>query len=92
MERHKIIASKIYIAVWAMLILLTAVTVMVAQMKLGRLSMLAALAIASVKATLVLSYFMHLRYESRLLKLMFFLPVATLAIIIGLTFFDIWYR
>lgn len=78
--------------IWALLILLTAVTVIVSQMELGRLSMLIALVIASVKATLVLLYFMHLLYERRLFRLMFFMPVMTLAIIIGLTFFDIWYR
>lgn len=92
MEPHKIVAPKTYIAVWALLILLTAVTVIVAQMELGRLSMLTALVIASLKATLVLLYFMHLLYERRLIKLMFLMPVMTLAIIIGLTFFDIWYR
>jgi len=35
---------------------------------------------------------MHLKYERRLFKALFLVPIATLAVIIGLTFFDIWYR
>jgi cytochrome c oxidase subunit 4 len=61
-------------------------------MHLGKFSTLTALLIASTKANLVLWYFMHLKYERRLFKLMFLLPIATLTVIIGLTFFDIWYR
>ena len=54
--------------------------------------MLVNLLIASSKASLVLWFFMHLKYEARLLKVMLLIPIATLTIIIGLTFFDIWYR
>jgi hypothetical protein len=35
---------------------------------------------------------MHLKYESRLFKWLLLAPIVTLAVIIGLTFFDIWYR
>jgi cytochrome c oxidase subunit 4 len=92
MEEHKIIPAKTYVTIWAALVALTALTITVSQMELGKASMLAALIIASVKASLVLAYFMHLKYERLLFKLMFFMPVVTLAVIIGLTFFDILYR
>jgi cytochrome c oxidase subunit 4 len=91
-ERPHIVPAKVFILVWAALLVLTAITVTVAGMHLGRLSMLAALLIASAKASLVLWYFMHLKYESRLFKVLLLVPVATLAVIIGLTFFDILYR
>ena len=49
----------------AALAVLTAVTVASAQVDLGRLNIVVALAIASAKATLVALYFMHLRYGGR---------------------------
>jgi cytochrome c oxidase subunit 4 len=90
-EKH-IVGYGVFLAVWAALIMLTAVTVTVARMHLGAPSIVTALAIASVKAGLVLWYFMHLKYEHKLFKIMLLVPVVTLAVIIGLTFFDIWYR
>ena len=87
-----IVGNGVFLAVWAALLLLTVVTVTVAGMHLGRFSTLTALAIASVKAGLVLWYFMHLKYEHKLFKVLLLVPIATLTVIIGLTFFDIWYR
>ena len=91
-ERIHIVGYKTFVYVWIGLLVLTAVTITVTELRLGRLGTFTALLIASVKAGLVLSFFMHLKYERRLLKLMLFMPIATLTIIIGLTFFDIWYR
>jgi len=51
------------------------------------------LAIAAIKSSLVLSYFMHLRYETGLLfKLMIPIVLAALTVFIGLTFTDIAFR
>lgn len=90
-EKH-IVPNRTFMAVWATLIALTAVTVTVAELHLGRFSMLTALFIASLKAGLVLWFFMHLKYEKRLFKGLLLAPIVTLAVVIGLTFFDIWYR
>ena len=84
--------TKTYVAIWLALLVLTATTIMVATMHLGRFSTLTAIMIASIKASLVLWFFMHLKYERKLFKFLFLIPIATLAVIIGLTFFDIWYR
>jgi len=84
--------TKTYVAVWLSLLALTAITITVAGMHLGRFSTLTALLIASTKASLVLWFFMHLKYERKLFKLMFLIPIATLTVTLGLTFFDIWYR
>ena len=61
-------------------------------MDLGAFSTLAAIVIASIKASFVLWFFMHLKYEKRLLKLLLLVPIVTLAVIIGMTFIDVWYR
>ncbi len=84
--------TRTYLIVWSLLLALTATTITVAGMHLGRFSTLTALVIASIKASLVLWFFMHLKYEKRLFKYLLLIPIATLTVIIGLTFLDIWYR
>lgn len=82
-----------YVWVWVGLFILTGMTVSMAGMNLGRLSILIVLAIAVIKSGLVLSYFMHLKYETGLLfKLMIPIVLAVLTIFIGLTFTDIAFR
>jgi cytochrome c oxidase subunit 4 len=90
-EKH-IVEYKVFVSVWIALIVLTATTITVAGLHLGKFSTLTALVIASVKASLVLWFFMHLKYEKRLFKVLLMVPIVTLTVIIGLTFFDIWYR
>ena len=73
--------------------LLTALTVTMADLNLGRLSILVVIAIAAVKSTLVLLFFMHLLTEKRLLlKLLVPVAICTLAIFIGLTYVDVLNR
>ncbi len=84
--------AKTFVLVWIALVILTGATIQAAELRMGEWSMLANLLIASTKASLVLWFFMHLKYEKRIFKLLFLVPVATITVIIGLTFFDIWYR
>lgn len=84
---------KTYVWVWVGLVILTGLTISMAGMNLGRLSIAMVLAIAAIKSGLVLGYFMHLRYETGLLfKLMIPIVLAALTIFIGLTFTDIAFR
>ena len=83
--------SKLF-AVLLALFALTGITVYVSGIDFGTLNIWVALAIASVKSTLVLLFFMHLRYESRLLQLTFTITIFTLALVIALTFFDVAFR
>ena len=93
-ERHSahIVSYGTFIGVWGALLVLTAATVAISRIHLGPWNIWAALGIASVKSALVIAFFMHLKYENLLLKLFFFGAILTLAIFIGLTFFDILYR
>ena len=82
-----------YTAVWLALLLLLATTIVVAKLQLlAQYSVLGSMVIASVKAGLVLAFFMHLKYEGRFLKGMLILAVSALTLLIGLTFVDVWYR
>ena len=82
----------VYVITWISLLVLTAITVTAAGMKLGTISVLMAIAIATVKAGVVLSFFMHLKYESALLKTTVGVGLAALAVFIGLTFVDVLFR
>jgi cytochrome c oxidase subunit 4 len=62
----RIVPTRVYYAIFAVLMALTLVTVVVARLDLGFLNVAVALTIAVTKATLVILYFMHVRYSSRL--------------------------
>lgn len=87
MSEH-VVPTRTYYAIFIALIVLTAGTVWVATLDLGRLNIIAALAIAVIKAALVLLYFMHLRYSPRLTWLIVSVAFVWLAILIGLTMSD----
>lgn len=63
---HVVIPQRVYYLVFVTLILLTLVTVDVAFYNFGILNITIALLIATVKATIVAMYFMHLRYNPKL--------------------------
>ncbi len=72
----------IYVLVWLGLLALTGLTVAVAGIHIGGLTIATALIIASVKAYLVLSIFMHLRSEGKVFTI--FVLVALFFLIISL--------
>ena len=91
-EHAHIVPYKTFAIVWIGLLILTGVTIAVAQYDLGALNVWVALGIATFKAGLVVAVFMHMKYESLLFKLSLFAALAILAIFIGLTFVDVLYR
>jgi cytochrome c oxidase subunit IV len=91
-EMH-IIRARTYAVVWLALLALLAATLAVSRLQvLSRYSVLGSLLIATVKAGLVLAFFMHLKYEGRFLKGLLILTLMALTLFIGLTFADVWYR
>ena len=90
--QHGLVGYLSYVWTWAGLLILTAVTIYVAGLRLGKFSVLTAILIASVKAGLVLYIFMHLRYEERIFRIILFVVIVTLTVIIGLTFLDVGFR
>ena len=79
---------RIYIAIFITLMVLTAVTVAVAYVNLGGWNKVVALSIASFKATLVVLYFMHVKYASRLTKVIVVCGLFFLMILLSLTMTD----
>ena len=83
---------KTYIIVWASLIVLTAVTWMVSYLHLGLFNPVVALLIASIKASLVALFFMHLRKENELVWAFALFPIGFLMLIILGTLADAMFR
>ncbi|MCX6833457.1 MAG: cytochrome C oxidase subunit IV family protein [candidate division Zixibacteria bacterium] len=83
-----ILPVQLYLGVGAALLFLTVVTVIVSQIPLGGWNLVVALAIASIKALLVVSFFMHLYYDHKLYFIIFSIGVLTLSVFIVLTMFD----
>ncbi len=92
--KHPVLNPTTYVRVWVGLVILTGITVSVAGMNLGRLSISVALIIAAIKSGLVLNYFMHLKYEKRIRLFKWMIPgiLALLVLFMGLTFFDVAFR
>jgi len=91
-EIHEPAGYGLYFLTWFSLLTLTAITVTVAGFHFGKLSVVVALTIATIKASVVLSYFMHLKFEAKLFHIMLLLTVLALVIFIGLTFTDVLFR
>ena len=68
MNEHAHPTVKTFVVVWAALLVLTALTVFAATLELGPFNAIVALTIATVKALLVLLFFMELRYSTALTK------------------------
>jgi cytochrome c oxidase subunit 4 len=67
---------------------LTAITVAVAFVNLGSLNFPIAIAVAITKATLVVLFFMHVKYSSAMTKMVVGLAVFFLLVMLGLTMTD----
>ncbi len=91
-HEHHVMNYRTLGMIWVMLLILTGLTVWVSTVDLGFMHVAAALLIASCKASLVVGWFMHLKYEDTGLKFMVLTTFVILAIFIGFTFFDVAYR
>ena len=81
-----------YWMVFAALMVLLVVTVVAAYIPLGFLNMPIAMLIASVKAVLVILFFMHVKFASRLTKVFVAATFLWLAILFVMTFGDYYSR
>jgi len=88
MSEH-IVSSRMYYTIWIILLILTGVTAWVATIDLGRLNTIVALLIASGKATIVVLFFMHVKYTSeKLTKVVLVAAVFWLLILLSLSMAD----
>jgi len=69
---HHIIPRATYFKVFAALITLTIITVAASRVDFGTMNTVVAFTIATIKAVLVASIFMHLKYDDRMNRLILF--------------------
>jgi len=85
---HHIVPTRIYYIIFGVLMLCTYLTVQIAFFDLGPLNTIAAVGIAVFKATLVVLFFMHVRYSSKLTTAVVIGSIFWLAILLALTMAD----
>ena len=87
-----VVPKKLYIMVFAALIGFTALTTGVAFIDLGRWNTVVALAIAVCKGSLVVLFFMHLRWSHGMTRIVMFAALVWLSILVSLTLSDVFTR
>jgi len=87
MSEH-ILPTRVYYTIFGILLLCTYLTWQIAYYDLGRLNTVAALAIAVFKAVLVVLFFMHAKYSTRLTWVVATAGVFWLGILLALTMGD----
>jgi cytochrome c oxidase subunit IV len=85
---EQVIQPRTYCSVFVMLIALTLLTVGISFLPLGALHTVTGLTIATIKAVLVVLFFMHALHSSRLTWLVIASALFWLAILIGFTMSD----
>jgi cytochrome c oxidase subunit 4 len=87
---HKphVLPLRIYGAVWLGLLVLTVITVKVSYYDFGVANLLVAMAVATVKASLVVLFFMHLKYDEKFNAIIFVGCLTFLSIFFVLTLAD----
>jgi cytochrome c oxidase subunit IV len=83
-----VVHKKLYILIFVALLALTALTTGVAFIDLGKWNTVVALAIAVCKASLVVLFFMHLRWSSGLTRMALLAAFVWFAILVALTLSD----
>jgi len=85
---HHVLPLRMYIGVWLTLMLLTAVTVWVSFFDFGSFNMIVAMSVATLKATLVALFFMHLFFDDRFNLLAFLGAFVFVGLFFTFTFID----
>lgn len=91
-QSHQIVSFDTCLRVFGALLVLTVVTVAVSRVHLGIFNFPVAMLIATVKAAIVIAFFMGLKYDSNENRFIFLSSFIFLGIFIVLTFSDILFR
>lgn len=92
MSHEHVISARTNWVIYFLLMGLLVLTIAVAYVDLGPLGIPVALTIATVKAVLILLYFMHVRYSNKLVWIFSAATLYWLFILLALSFNDFWTR
>jgi cytochrome c oxidase subunit 4 len=91
-NEHHIVSPRIYLAVFFALLVGTTLTVVASYIEMGIFNPIVALGIAVIKAVLVVLFFMHVKYSTKLTKLTVGAGIFTFLILVGMTLADYFSR
>ena len=91
-EKHHVVPYKTYIIILIALIALTMSSVEITSIQLGKYTVVGALLFACIKSYLVLTYFMHLKYDKLYMRIMVIFVFAVFVVTIIITFLDYLFR
>jgi len=92
-EKHQhIVPYRLYFIILIALLILTFSSIWVTSIELAEYTVAAALIFAVIKSFLVLTYFMHLKYDKPYIRAMVGFVFAIFLVVIIITFLDYLYR
>lgn len=91
-EKVHITSYRVYATILVILLFLTTITILVTWIDAGPFAVAIAMGIACVKATLVLLYFMHIKFDNWLIRVLVGLVLLLLIVVFVITFFDYLFR
>lgn len=81
-ELGHVVPESTFVKILVTLLILTVVTVLAAQVDLGKWNIVGAIVIATIKATLVIAVFMHGKYENKIILTYMIIPFVLLIVMI----------
>jgi cytochrome c oxidase subunit IV len=91
-EKHHIVPYSTFFWILLVLLVLTFASIGITSIELGELTVAAALLFAIVKTYLVLTYFMHIKYDKPYIGIMVGLVFLLFLVVVIITFLDYLYR
>lgn len=83
-----VVSPKLYVGIFLFLMVMTTLTVIAASFDLGWANPVVALVIATLKATTVILFFMHVKYSTRMTQIVIVSALFFLFLLLGLTLTD----
>ena len=91
-DKPHIVPYKTFLLVLGALLVFTFISIGVTSYDLGPLTVLIALVLATAKTILVLTYFMHLKWDEKMFAILITAVLILIAVVIFITFLDYLYR
>lgn len=91
-EKHHVVPYRVYIIILLGLLALTFASIGITSIEMGKFTVTAALVFACIKTYLVLTYFMHLKYDKKYIVAMVAFVFILFFVVIVITFLDYLYR
>ena len=91
-EKQHIVPYRTFLLILAALLAFTFISIGVTSYNIGPFTVLAALVLATLKTILVLSYFMHLKFDVRMFAILVVAVLLLIGVVMFITFLDYLYR